>query len=55
VGAGNSGAEIAMDLAQTHEVYLSGRDVGHVPFNIEGFAARKLLVRLVIRGLFHRV
>jgi putative flavoprotein involved in K+ transport len=55
VGAGNSGAEIAMDLAQTRKVYLSGRDVGHVPFNIEGFAGRKLLVRLVIRGLFHRV
>jgi len=55
VGAGNSGAEIAMDLARTHKVYLSGRDVGHVPFNPEGFAGRKLLVRLVIRGLFHRV
>jgi putative flavoprotein involved in K+ transport len=55
VGAGNSGAEIAMDLAQTHEVYLSGRDVGHVPFNIEGFAGLKLLDRLVIRVLFHRV
>jgi putative flavoprotein involved in K+ transport len=55
VGAGNSGAEIAMDLAQSHKVYLSGRDVGHVPFNPEGFAGRKLLVRLVIRGLFHRV
>jgi putative flavoprotein involved in K+ transport len=55
VGAGNSGAEIAMDLAKTHKVYLSGRDVGHVPFNIEGFAGRKLLDRLVIRGLFHRV
>jgi putative flavoprotein involved in K+ transport len=54
-GAGNSGAEIAMDLARTHKVYLSGRDVGHVPFNGEGFAGRKLLVRLVIRGLFHRV
>lgn len=55
VGAGNSGAEIAMDLAQTHNVFLSGRDVGHIPFNIEGFAGRKLLVRLVIRGLFHRI
>jgi putative flavoprotein involved in K+ transport len=55
VGAGNSGAEIAMDLARTHTVYLSGRDVGHVPFNPEGFAGRKLLVRLVIRGLFHRI
>lgn len=55
IGAGNSGAEIAMDLARTHTVYLSGRDVGHVPFNPEGFAGRKLLVRLVIRVLFHHV
>jgi putative flavoprotein involved in K+ transport len=55
VGAGNSGAEIAMELARTHTVYLSGRDVGHVPFDPEGFAGRKLLGRLVIRGLFHRV
>jgi len=55
VGAGNSGAEIAMDLAKSYEVYLSGRDVGHIPFNIAGFLGRKLLVRLVIRGMFHRV
>ena len=55
VGAGNSGAEIAMDLARTHEVSLSGRDVGHIPFDIAGFLGRKLLVRLVIRGMFHRV
>ena len=55
VGAGNSGAEIAMDLAGSREVYLSGRKVGHIPFDIEGFLGRKLLVRLVIRGLFHRV
>lgn len=55
VGAGNSGAEIAMDLAGTHEVWLAGREVGHVPFDISGFLGRKFLVRLVIRGLFHRV
>lgn len=55
IGAGNSGAEIAMELSRTHKVYLSGRHVGHVPFNISGFLGRKLLVRLVIRGLFHRV
>ncbi len=55
VGAGNSGAEIAMDLADTHEVWLSGRHVGHIPFDIAGFLGRKLLVRLVIRGMFHRV
>lgn len=55
VGAGNSGAEIAMDLAATHEVWLAGREVGHIPFDISGFLGRKLLVRLVVRGLFHRV
>lgn len=31
VGAGNSGAEIAMDVAATHRVYLSGRDTGSIP------------------------
>ncbi len=55
IGAGNSGAEIALDLARTHNVYLSGRDVGHIPFDIAGFLGLKLLVRLVVRGMFHRV
>lgn len=31
VGAGNSGAEIALELAASHDVTLAGRDVGHVP------------------------
>jgi putative flavoprotein involved in K+ transport len=31
VGAANSGAEIALDLAPTHRVILSGRDPGHEP------------------------
>jgi putative flavoprotein involved in K+ transport len=55
VGAGNSASEIARELAPRHKVWMSGRDVGHIPFRIEGFAARLLLVRLVLRGLFHRV
>lgn len=55
VGAGNSGAEIAMDLVGTHDVILAGRPVGHVPFDISGFMGRKLLVRLVVRGMFHHV
>lgn len=55
VGAGNSGSEIAMELARRHEVWMSGRDTGHIPFRIEGFAGRVLLVRLVLKGLFHRV
>ncbi len=55
VGAANSGAEIALDVAMSHPVWLSGRHPGHVPFDIEGFAARHLLARLVLKGLFHRI
>ncbi len=55
VGAGNSGADIAMEVAKDHETWLSGRDTGHVPFRIEGLAARLILVQLVLRILFHRV
>jgi len=31
VGAGNSGAEIAMDLSPHHRIWLSGRDTGQEP------------------------
>jgi putative flavoprotein involved in K+ transport len=55
VGAGNSGAEIALEASRTHQTWLAGRDVGHIPFRIEGLAARVVLVRLVLRMLFHRV
>lgn len=55
VGAGNSGAEIALELSDRHPVWLSGRDTGALPFRIEGAAARRGLVRLTLRGLFHRV
>ena len=55
VGAGNSGAEIARELAATHRTWLSGRDVGHVPFRIDGLLARLVLARLVLRGVFHRL
>ena len=56
VGAGNSGAEIALDLARAgRTAWLAGRDVGHIPFRIDGLLARLILVRLVIRGVFHHV
>ncbi|MEX1259158.1 MAG: NAD(P)/FAD-dependent oxidoreductase [Gemmatimonadota bacterium] len=55
VGAGNSGAEIALDVSKEHRVWISGRKVGHIPFRIEGRVGRLLLVRLVLRVLFHRV
>jgi putative flavoprotein involved in K+ transport len=35
VGAGNSGADIGMEVCATHRTWLSGRDKGQVPFPIE--------------------
>jgi putative flavoprotein involved in K+ transport len=55
VGAGNSGAEIALDVVSGHDTWLAGRDTGHVPFRIDGLAARLFLFRLVLRVVFHRV
>ncbi|KYH24596.1 ferredoxin--NADP reductase [Halalkalicoccus paucihalophilus] len=55
VGAGNSGAEIALDVADGHETWLSGRDVGHVPFHIDSWVGRYLGVPFVMRVLFHRI
>jgi putative flavoprotein involved in K+ transport len=55
VGAGNSGAEIALDVAPEHETWLSGRDVGHVPFHIDSWIGRHLGVPFVMRVLFHRI
>ena len=44
VGAGNSGAEIAMELVRERSVWMSGRDTGHVPFRIDGLLARLFLM-----------
>jgi putative flavoprotein involved in K+ transport len=55
-GAGNSGAEIALEVARAgHPTWLAGRDVGQIPFRIEGVAARLVLARLVLRVVFHRL
>jgi putative flavoprotein involved in K+ transport len=56
VGAGNSGSELALEAARNdHEVWLAGRDTGHIPFNIEGTLAKLIMVRLVIRFIFHQI
>lgn len=55
VGAGNSGADIALDLAPLHKTFLSGRHPGHVPFRIEGFLGAHLLIYLVLNLAFHRL
>jgi putative flavoprotein involved in K+ transport len=36
VGAGNSGAQIALELARVRKVWLAGRDTGHLPRGILG-------------------
>jgi putative flavoprotein involved in K+ transport len=55
VGGGNSGADIGMELVQTHDVWLSGRDSGPVPFRIDGLLARLFLYKVILRFVFHRV
>jgi putative flavoprotein involved in K+ transport len=40
VGAGNSGADIAIETSATHPTWLSGRDKGEVPIRIESRLAR---------------
>lgn len=35
VGAGNSGAEIALDVSANHQTWLSGRDTGHLPWRLD--------------------
>jgi putative flavoprotein involved in K+ transport len=55
VGAGNSGAEIAMETARGgHATWVSGRDTGGVPFRLDSLLGR-LLVPFVFRVIFHRV
>jgi len=54
VGVGNSGADIALEVARTHQTWLAGKESGHVPFRIETFAGRFIFVRLV-RFVGHHV
>lgn len=49
VGAGNSGAEIAIELAATREVWLAGPDVGRFPFTLGG-PLYKVMNRLMTRN-----
>jgi len=52
VGAGNSGADIALELSRTHQVHLSGRHPGQVPFKIERPSSR-ILSLLVFAAFAH--
>ena len=53
VGAGNSGADIAMDVVRAHPTCLSGRDTGEVPVRIEKLPGKMAFP--VVRFLLHHV
>ena len=55
VGAGNSGAEIAAEVAASQPTWLAGRGTGHLPFAIDGRLGGRLLATLLLRGVFHRI
>jgi putative flavoprotein involved in K+ transport len=54
VGVGNSGADIAMEVVKGHPTWLAGKESAAVPFRIEPFVARNVLVRGV-RFVGHHV
>ena len=47
VGVGNSGADIAIEVARSHQTWLSGKESGHIPWPIDSVISRFFLVRLV--------
>lgn len=47
VGAGQSGAEIALDLAEDHEVWISGRDRGEEPA-VRGSVLERIIAPLMV-------
>jgi len=47
VGAGQSGAEIALDMAGEHKVWLSGRDTGEEP-TVSGTLADRLITPIIV-------
>lgn len=56
VGAGNSGAEVAIELAkQGRAVWVAGPETGEVPFKMSSFWGRWVFARLLFRVLFHRI
>ena len=47
VGVGNSGADIAMEVAETHPTTMSGSPTGHVPPDIDGWIARNVVFHVI--------
>ncbi len=47
VGAGNSGAEIGLEIARSHSTWLSGRSTGSLPFRVESPFARYVVAAVL--------
>ena len=55
VGVGNSGAEIAIEVASVHPTWLAGTESGTVPFRVDSAMARLVFLPLMFRVVGHRV
>lgn len=56
VGAANSGAEIGLDLVRSgRRVWVSGRNPGEVPFDVENPVALSVVMPILFRVVFHRI
>lgn len=47
VGLGNSGADIGLEIAAKHNTFIAGTETAHIPFRIEPWFGRNVLVRIV--------
>ncbi len=54
-GAGNSGSELAMELHDSHTVFMSGRETGQVPFRLGSFWGLRLIGPILLRFVFHHL
>ncbi|MEX0626796.1 MAG: NAD(P)-binding domain-containing protein [Chloroflexota bacterium] len=55
VGVGNSGGEIAVEVAARHATSLAGKEVGVVPFRIDSLIARRVVLPLLFRFIAHHL
>lgn len=55
VGAANSGAEIAMEVAASHGTMMSGNHPGNLPWEYNGVAGLNFFLPLLFRVVFHRI
>jgi putative flavoprotein involved in K+ transport len=56
IGAGNSGADIALEVAHGgHRTWVAGRDTGEIPFRPQNFWGRNVFMPLLLGIIFRHV